>query len=114
MLPLIGAIHDSNEHNKITIEEAEELFMLSVSGGARYGTIGRGPGYFKRQWKSHRPELPRNGTKSLGGLIFASKEAGHKLPWLNQVVWEADFQRQMEELTNNQEFIPDDIKKEFG
>jgi hypothetical protein len=81
MLPLIGAIHDPDDNNSITEAEAEELFMLAVSGGERYGSIGRGPSYFRRQWKSHRPHLARNGTKSLGGLIFAAEENGFKLPW---------------------------------
>ena len=58
MLPLIGAIHDENEYNRLTIDEAFECFMLAVSGGARYGTMGRGEGYFRRQWNSHHPERP--------------------------------------------------------
>jgi hypothetical protein len=37
MLPLIGAIHDENEANQLTIDEAFECFMEAVSGGARYG-----------------------------------------------------------------------------
>lgn len=98
MLPLIGAIHDENEANQLTIDEATELFLEAVSGGARYGTMGRGQGYFMRQWKSHRPEYPRLGNKSLGGLIWAAKEAGMKLPWVAEVMWEEDYLRQKEEL----------------
>jgi hypothetical protein len=95
MLPLIGAIHDPDDNNTITEEEAEECFMLAVSGGERYGSIGRGAGYFRRQWKSHRPQLARNGTKSLGGLIFAAKDNGFKLPW--DKLQEA-FDKQMESI----------------
>jgi hypothetical protein len=98
MLPLIGAIHDDNIANQLTIDQAFELFLEAVSGGARYGTMGRGQGYFTRQWKSHRPELPRNGTKSLGGLIFAAQQNGMVLPWINEVKWEGEFERQAKEL----------------
>jgi hypothetical protein len=98
MLPLIGAIHDDNEANTLTIDEATELFLEAVSGGPRYGVMGRGQGYFMRQWKSHRPELPRNGTKSLGGLIWAAKENGFKPPWIGEVMWEEDYNRMKEEL----------------
>jgi hypothetical protein len=95
MLPLIGAIHDPDDNYTITEAEAEECFMLAVSGGARYGTIGRGPGYFMRQWKSHRPELARNGTKSLGGLIHACKKEGMELPWKGEVMWEEEYNAMM-------------------
>jgi hypothetical protein len=98
MLPLIGAIHDDNVANQLTIDQAYELFMEAVAGGARYGTMGRGQGYFKRQWKSHRPELPRNGTKSLGGLIFAAQQNGFEIPWRDEVKWEEDYDRQATEL----------------
>jgi hypothetical protein len=97
MLPLIGAIHDPDDNNSLTEAEAEECFMLAVSGGARYGTIGRGPGYFMRQWKSHRPQLARNGTKSLGGLIFAAESNGFVLPWKDKVMWEEDYIRMKEQ-----------------
>ena len=91
MLPLIGAIHDPDDNNHISEAEAEELFMLAVSGGARYGSIGRGQGYFRRQWKSHRTELARNGTKSLGGLIFAAEQNGFKLPWKATYLSQEEF-----------------------
>jgi len=102
MLPLIGAIHDDNPSNQLTIDEAAECFLEAVSGGERYGTMGRGQGYFMRQWRSHRPEFQRNGTKSLGGLIWAAKEAGMKLPWVAEVMWEEDYLRQKEELEKKQ------------
>ena len=54
MLPLIGMIHDENN---LTIEEGRECFMEAICGGDRYGSPGRGAGYFMRQWKSHRPEI---------------------------------------------------------
>jgi hypothetical protein len=97
MLPLIGAIHDEDDNNRITEAEAEECFMLAVSGGARYGTVGRGQGYFKRQWKSHRPQLARNGTKSIGGLIFAAESNGFVLPWKDQVSWEPQYKEMLKE-----------------
>lgn len=101
MLPLIGAVHDENEHNNITLEEAEELFMTAISGGARFGVMGRGPGYFMRQWRSHRPELPRNGTKSLGGLIWFCTENGMELPWKDTIDWQEDYDRMLVELKSN-------------
>jgi hypothetical protein len=98
MLPLIGSIHDQDDSNRITEAEAEECFMLAVSGGARFGTVGRGPGYFKRQWKSHRPQLARNGTKSIGGLIFAAESNGFVLPWKDQIAWEPEYQKMIKEM----------------
>jgi hypothetical protein len=115
MLPLIGAIHDDNEANQLTIDEATELFLEAVSGGARYGTMGRGQGYFMRQWKSHRPEFPRqHGTKSLGGLIWAAKENGFKPPWIGEVMWEEDYLRQKEELERQRASISQADKDLFG
>ena len=114
MLPLVGAIHDENEANQLTIDEATELFLEAVSGGARYGTMGRGQGYFMRQWKSHRPEFPRNGSKSLGGLIWAAKEAGMELPWVATVMWEEDYLRQKEELERQKQSISQEDKDLFG
>jgi hypothetical protein len=114
MLPLIGAIHDPDENSSLTIDEALECFMLAVSGGARYGSIGRGQGYFRRQWKSHRPELPRNGTKSLGGLVFAAESNGFKLPWKGIVSWEPEFKRQLEESEKQRQTISLEDKALFG
>lgn len=113
MLPLIGCIHDPDDNYTLSMEEALECFMIAVSGGARYGTVGRGPGYFKRQWKSHRPELARNGTKSLGGLIFAAETNGFTLPWKGIVMWEADYLRMKAELEKKQ-FISQDVRDLFG
>ena len=109
MLPLIGAIHDPDDNNSLTEAEAEELFMLAVSGGERYGSIGRGPSYFRRQWKSHRPQLARSGTKSLGGLIFAAESNGFILPWKGVVMWEEDYQRILKEQTEQRKEIPEDL-----
>jgi hypothetical protein len=111
MLPLIGAIHDENE---LTVDEAAECFLEAVSGGARYGTMGRGQGYFMRQWKSHRPELPRNGTKSLGGLIYAAQQAGFEIPWKNEVKWEEDFDQQIEWLGTQRQTISQADFEEFS
>ena len=109
MLPLIGAIHDDNKFNQLTLEEAEELFLEAVSGGERYGTMGRGEGYFRRQWRSHRPELKRNGTKSIGGLVWFCTEHGMKLPWVNQVFWQSSFDAQEKELKEKRDTVPDDV-----
>jgi hypothetical protein len=65
MLPLIGAIHDDDPSGTLTVEEAFDCFMLAVSGGARYGSMGRGAGYFARQWRSHHPERPNYHRKYL-------------------------------------------------
>jgi hypothetical protein len=114
MLPLIGAIHDPEETNQLTIEEATECFMEAICGGARYGIMGRGPGYFMRQWKSHRPELPRNGTKSLGGLIYAAQQNGMKLPWINEVSWDPSFDQQAKWLGEQRYVISQADKDLFG
>jgi hypothetical protein len=95
MLPLIGMIHDENG---LSLEDAEELFLEAISGGERYGDMGRGQGYFRRQWRSHRPELARQGTKSIGSLIKFCRDNGMILPWSAAVAWEADFERQRKEL----------------
>ena len=99
MLPLMGMIHDENENNRITLEEAEECFMEAVSGGERYGSVGRGAAHFKRQWRSHHPEQARRGAQSIGSLVKFCKDHGMQLPWSTSVVaWEQDFQRQRQEL----------------
>jgi hypothetical protein len=102
MLPLIGMIHDEN---RLEIEEAEECFLLAVSGGERYGVMGRGPGYFKRQWRSHRPEVAREGTRSLGSLVLFCQKHGMKLPWSDAVLWDQDFERQRKELVDLKQTI---------
>jgi hypothetical protein len=111
MLPLIGAIHDEEKHNQLALEEAEELFLEAVSGGERYGTMGRGEGYFRRQWRSHRPELRRNGTKSIGGLIYFSTQNGFKLPWINQKTY--SYNEEIEELKNLKQTAPQDLIDEI-
>jgi hypothetical protein len=111
MLRLIGAIHDENEYNQLTIEEAFDCFMEAVSGGARYGVMGRGPGYFARQWKSHHPERPNYHRMSLGTLIRAAKLAGMTV--LDTVAWEDDFERQLKELQELKQVAPQDIIDEF-
>lgn len=80
MLPLIGMIHD--DECALTIEEACECFMTAISGGDRYGSVGRGYAYFMRQWKSHRPEIRRQGTRSLGSLIHFCKQNSIQIPWI--------------------------------
>jgi hypothetical protein len=82
MLPLIGMIHDEND---LTIEEAQECFMEAICGGDRYGSPGRGAGYFMRQWKSHRPEIRRHGTRSLGSIIYFCQQNGIDIPWISKV-----------------------------
>jgi hypothetical protein len=79
MLPLIGMIHDENE---LSIEEACECFLEAISGGERYGSPGRSTAYFMRQWRSHRPELQRSGTKSLGSLILFCQVNKIDIPWI--------------------------------
>ena len=81
MLPLIGMIHDENN---LTIEEAQDCFMEAISGGDRYGSPGRGAGYFMRQWKSHRPEIRRHETRSLGSIIYFCQQNGIDIPWINK------------------------------
>jgi hypothetical protein len=100
MLPLLGAMHD----NELTVEEAEECFMLAISGGERYGTQGRGPGYFGRQWRSHLRSI-RDGHRTLATLIYVCKEHGMTLPWSDAVLWEQDFERQRKELAELKQTI---------
>jgi hypothetical protein len=100
MLPLIGAMRDG----ELTTEEAEECFMLAVSGGERYEVQGRGPGYFRRQWKSHL-NSSRNGHRTLGTLIHVCKENGMALPWSDAVLWEDSFEAQRRELAELKQTI---------
>lgn len=93
MLPLLGAARNG----ELTMAEAEECFMLAISGGERYGKDGRGPRYFMRQWKSHI-HSSRYGQRTLGTLIHVCKESGMSLPWSDAIHWEEDFQRQKKEL----------------
>jgi hypothetical protein len=108
MLPLIGAWLDE----ELTVEEAEECFLEAVSGGRRYGTPGRGLGYFKRQFRSHlgsRPDKHRH----LGNLINFCKEHGYIPPWKDEVKWEDDFLRQQENLSKPT-VVNVDVKKLIG
>jgi hypothetical protein len=114
MFPLIGAIHDTNEYSKITLAEAEELFMLAISGGTRYGVNGRGPRYFMRQWRSHHPELPRIGTKKLGGLIYFAQEHGFQLPWKGIETLDEDTKKQLAEISGTEQIISDDLVQELS
>ena len=75
-------IHDENN---LTIEEAQDCFMEAICGGDRYGSPGRGAGYFMRQWKSHRPEIRRHGTRSLGSIIYFCQQNGIDIPWIPKV-----------------------------
>jgi hypothetical protein len=109
MLPLIGAIHDENEHSRLTSEEAFECFMEAVSGGARYP--GRGSGYYKRKWDSHHPERPNYHRMTLGTLIRAAKQAGMTV--MDTVAWEDDYQRQLKELQKTKQDAPPDIIEEL-
>jgi hypothetical protein len=111
MLPLIGAIHDEDECNRLTIDEAFECFMEAISGGARYGIAGRGPGFFARQWKSHHPERPNYHRMTLGTLTRAAKLAGMTL--VDTVAWEDDFQRQLKELQELKQVAPPDVIDEL-
>jgi hypothetical protein len=113
MFPLISAIHD--EVDPISEEEAFECFMEAVSGGARYGGIGRGPGYFKRQWKSHHPELPPRVTsiRTLGTLFAQCKKHGMKFPWASSVIWDDDFERQLKELSQSKYVLDPELYEEF-
>ena len=81
MLPFIGMIHDDNA---LSIEEACDCFMEAISGGERYGSPGRGAAYFMRQWRSHRPELQRTGTRSLGSLILFCQVNKIDIPWITK------------------------------
>lgn len=100
MLPLMGAMRDG----ELTAEEAEECFVLAISGGARYGLQGRGERYFARQWRSHL-NSSRSGHRTLGTLIYVCKQHGMELPWIDTVVWQQDFERQRKELAELKQTI---------
>ena len=85
--------------------------MLAVSGGARYGILSRGPGYFARQWKSHHPERPNYSRKTLGTLIYVCKKLG--MMHQDTVSWEEDFQRQLKESESTRHEVPQDIVDEI-
>jgi hypothetical protein len=91
MFPLLGEAISGN----ITMDEAEELFLEAVSGGVRYNSMGRGEGYFKRQWRSHL-HSSRNGQRTLGSLIEACKQNGMPTPWKDTVFWQASYEEQLE------------------
>jgi hypothetical protein len=99
MFPLISAIHDPID--PISEEDAFDCFMEALSGGKRFGVMGRGPGYFKRQSKSHHPELPPrvNSVRTLGTLFAQCKKRGMKFPWVDSVFWDDDFERMRKELS---------------
>jgi hypothetical protein len=106
MLPLIGAIHDEDEHSRLTLEEAYECFILAISGGPRYGVMGRGPGYFTRQWRSHHPERPNYHRMGLGSLIHICKELGMK--GADTFTWRENEMRQLKELQEPKQVAPQD------
>lgn len=108
MLPLLGAANDG----ELTIAEAEECFMLAVSGGERYGTMGRGPGYFRRQWKSHL-NSNRRGHRTLGSLIWVCKKSGMAVPWINSVIWEDSFKQQLKELSELRQTIDEQLMNDL-
>jgi hypothetical protein len=108
MLPLIGAWLD----DELTVEEAEECFLEAISGGERYGMMGRGMGYFRRQFRSHLGSRP-SVHAHLGNLINFCKENGYIPPWKDEVSWEEDFLKQEEELSEPQ-IASFDVKKSFG
>jgi hypothetical protein len=109
LLPLIGAMHDGD----LTIEEAEECFLEAVSGGERYGTMGRGPGYFKRQFKSHLHSR-RMGHRTLGSLIAYCKSLGMVLPWINEVSWEEEFLAQQKASSETITVVDFDVAALYG
>jgi hypothetical protein len=94
LLPLLGAVQDG----ELTLAEAEECFMLAVSGGERYGSPGRGEAFFQRQWRSHLNSR-RAKHRTLGTLFYVCQQNGMKPPWADAVAWEEDFQRQYRELS---------------
>jgi hypothetical protein len=84
--------------------------MLAVSGGARFGTVGRGDRYFKRQWDSHYPERPfaySAPRRGFGTLKYVCEQAG--MTRSHTVSWEADFERQRKELSEFEQFVDPDI-----
>jgi hypothetical protein len=107
LFPLISAIHDPID--PISEEDAFECFMEAISSGRRYGVMGRGPGLFQRQWKSHHPELPPrvNSVRTLGTLFDQCKKHGMKLPWADSVIWDDDFERMLKEQSQSR-YVFDD------
>jgi hypothetical protein len=114
MFPLISAIHDPVD--PISEDEAFECFMEAVSGGARYGIMGRGPGFFHRQWESHHPELPPrvSKTRELGTLFGVCKKHGMQLPWIDSVIWDDDFERQRKEISETKQVIDPKLWEEIS
>jgi hypothetical protein len=114
MFPLISAIH--YDIDPISVEDAFECFMEAVSGGRRYGGMGRGPGYFKRQWKSHHPELPPRvtSTRTIGTLFAQCKKHGMKFPWADSVFWDDDFDSQRKELSQSRYVLDEELCELFG
>jgi len=106
MLPLIGAWLDGD----LTELQAEECFLEAVSGGARYGTMGRSMGYFKRAFRSHLG-VRRHDHAHLGKLIGFAKEHGYIPPWKDEVSWEDEFIKQQKELSETRQSVDEEIIK---
>lgn len=104
MFPLMGEATSGN----ITWQEAEELFMEAVSGGERYGAPGRGPAYFRRQWRSHL-HSSRNGQRTLGSLIHACKQIMMPTPWNDAVSWESSYEDQLAAIRKLNQTVDADI-----
>jgi hypothetical protein len=64
MLPLINSAYDGD----LTLERAEDCFLVAISGGARFGTPGRDMNYFRKKFKSHLGSRREN-CRKLGSLI---------------------------------------------
>jgi hypothetical protein len=107
MLPLLGAAQDG----ELTLDEAEECFVTAISGGARYGTPGRGPRYFQRQWRSHLNSRREN-HRTLATLYFVCKENGMTLPWFG-VMYKDDFESQLRDMTEVEQIIDPDVMEIF-
>jgi hypothetical protein len=89
-LPFIGMIESTNECNRITQQEAVNLFIYAVFDNCQQLRAKAHP------WNSYKDI--RGTTKSLGTLIWACKEVGMVPPWTTAVTWENAYLRIKAEL----------------
>jgi hypothetical protein len=96
--------------------DAQECFMIAVSGGERYGQPGRGWKYFMRQWMSHRPLLDRRGTRTLGSLFHVCAENKMDMPWISKSRFytHEQFLKDVEELRNLNQSVDEKTLKMLG
>ena len=90
MFPLMGEAIDGNLLWKRPKSYSSKLSAVESDTGP-----GRGPAYFRRQWRSHL-HSSRNGQRTLGSLDYCVQTNGMPTPWKDTVFWEKSYEEQLE------------------